>query len=133
MTNSSALTPVQEALFTALTADTALMAVVTGVFDTVPEPTLYPYVVIGEAIESPDNQLGQFGSRLSVTLHTWSRYRGMAETNTILNHVVRILDHAAVAIPGRTLIAIRLEQIITLRDTDPDLRHGVVRFTVETY
>lgn len=133
MTNSSALTPVQEALFARLTADSALMSVVTGVHDTVPEPTLYPYVVLGEAIETPDNQLGQFGSRLSVTLHTWSRYRGMAETNLILNHVVRILDHAPVAIAGRTLIAVRLEQLLTLRDTDPDLRHGVVRFTIETY
>lgn len=133
MSNSSALAPVQQAIFTRLTGDTALMAVITGVHDTVPEPSLYPYVVIGESIETPDNQLGQFGSRISATLHIWSRYRGMAETNTIINHVVRILDHAPVAIGGRTLIAVRLEQILTLRDTDPDLRHGVVRFTVETY
>lgn len=133
MANRSALTPVQTALYSTLTTDSTLMALVSGVYDSVPEPAVYPFVVIGEAIEMPANEHGSFGSRVSCTIHVWSEYRGFAQVNTMLDCLVRLLDHAPVVIGGRTLVAIRLEQILTLRDSDPDIRHGVARFTVETY
>ena len=38
----------QKAIYGALTGDSALMAMITGVHDHVPQDTAYPYVTIGE-------------------------------------------------------------------------------------
>ena len=79
MTAADVLTPLQAALYARLTGDAALMADISGVYDGPREGTAYPYVVLGEVIETADNALGQFGSESLVTLHVWSRAQGFKE------------------------------------------------------
>ncbi|MGW2547493.1 DUF3168 domain-containing protein, partial [Kitasatospora sp. NPDC001574] len=76
MSAAAPMGPLQAALYTALTADEQLTAMVTGVFDYVPEDTAYPYVVLGEAIETPHNTHDRYGRQTAITLHVWSQYRG---------------------------------------------------------
>jgi hypothetical protein len=133
--NHSALLPVQGAIYDTLTSDVELMGLA-GVYDNVPENVAYPYVVIGEGVETPSNNHGDFGSRVSATLHVFSEYRGYAQANAIVNRLMTLLDHNyGIVISGRNLVAIRHEQTVLTsnNDSDPDVRHAVVRFTFETF
>lgn len=132
MANHSALLPVQAAIYSTLTSDVTL-AGLASVYDEVPEAVAYPYVVIGEGIETPANAHNEFGSRVSATLHVFSEYRGYLEAATIVDRIMTLLDHESVTIAGRDLVAIRHEQTVLMHDTDPDVRHAVVRFTFETF
>lgn len=133
MANTTALGALQAAIYARLKADPALTAAVSGVWDEPPEGAAYPYVVIGDAVETPDNNLAAFGSRVVATLHVWSSYRGFSQANTIAGHLMRLLDHQPLTVAGRGLIAARHEQTITMRDPDTDVRHVAVRFAFETY
>jgi hypothetical protein len=130
--NETALLAVQAAVFNTLNGDTALSALA-GVHDHVPEGETYPYVVVGEGVETPDNTHDNFGSRVAATLHIWSHYRGYAEALQILGHLMRLLDHQDLEVLGRGFVACRHDQTVTMRDPDPDVRHVVVRFAFDTY
>jgi hypothetical protein len=132
--NDSALLDLQGALWANLQADAAL-AVDVGdrIYDEVPEDAARPYVTLGEAVETPANDVAAFGSRIAATLHIWSDYGGFAEALGIARHLVRVLDHQQLLVPGRALVLAHHEQTITMRDPDPDVRHVAVRFAFETY
>lgn len=131
--NSLAALPIQGAMFARIKGDATLNAAIGGrVHDDVPETAVYPYVVLGEAVETPDNEVAAFGSRVVTTLHVWSAYRGFKEALEIAGHLVRLFDRQPLTVAGRELIAVRHEQTITMRDPDSDVRHVAVRFAVET-
>lgn len=134
MTAPAPMLPVQQALYTRLTDDAALMDTVTGVYDYVPETAPYPFVVIGEATETPDNRHGAFGRQTVVTLHVWSKYRGYSQALAIGTIVTGLLDHQPLTITGLDWIATRFEFSQTLTDPEPpgDLRHLVLRYRVVT-
>lgn len=129
---NAALGPVQTAVYERLTGFEPLMSLVTGVYDEVPEGTPKPYVVIGEAQETPDNRHGGFGRQTVATLHVWSRQRGFSEATAIANEVIRALDHQPLSIADTRHIVTRFEFSQTLRDTDPELRHVPLRFRIVT-
>lgn len=126
--------PVQRALYTKLTGDTALMDLITGVFDWVDEDESYPYVVIGEAVETPDNAHDRHGSQTVVSLHVWSQYRGYAQALQIAARVLQVLDHTPLTIDGHHHVVTRYEFMQTLTDPEPpgDIRHVPMRFRVVT-
>jgi hypothetical protein len=130
--NGSALLAVQTALYTALTSDVTLSGLA-GIYDEVPEGVTFPYIVIGDAVETPANAHNEFGSRVAATIHAFSEYRGYAELLPIIDRLMSLLDHQALTIAGRDLVAIRHEQTVLMRDPDPDVRHAVVRFSFETF
>jgi hypothetical protein len=115
-----------------LNSDSELRALVTGIFDEVPEGQVHPYVVLGEAFETPDNTHDTFGREVVITLHTWSRYRGYAEVLRITDRIITLLDHQPLSITGHNVIAVRHEFAQTLRDPDPEIRHVPIRFRVVT-
>ncbi|WKV74723.1 DUF3168 domain-containing protein [Streptomyces sp. PCS3-D2] len=134
MTAPAALGPVQQAAYTLLTADTELMALITGVYDYVPEDVVFDYVTIGEATEIPDNRHGGFGRQTTLTLHVWTRYRGHARGQRIAARIVALLDHQPLTITGLHHVSTRFEFSQTLTDPEPpgDIRHIPMRFRITT-
>lgn len=128
----SAMGPIQSAIYTALTGDVTLAALVTGVYDWVPEGTAKPYVVIGETIATPRNAHDRFGRRNVATLHVWSGQQGMSEINTIMSRITAVLDHQTLTVTGHDAVMVHHEFEQTLNDPDPEIRHGVIRFAVTT-
>ncbi|PAN01041.1 hypothetical protein CJI59_13845 [Streptomyces sp. Alain-F2R5] len=126
--------PVQAALYARLKGDATLTGEISGVYDYVPEDVPYPFVVIGEATEVPDNWHGGFGRETVVTLHVWSRYQGYAQVLRIGARVTALLDHQPLTIEGLDHIATRFEFSQTLTDPEPpgDIRHLVLRYRVVT-
>lgn len=120
--------PLQEAIYARLTGDAALMGLVSGVFDEVPEATPYPYVVLGETTENRDEAHDRSGVDAAVVLHIWSRYRGYAEAAGILREIDRLLHHADLAVDGFQKVSIFSEQHQFIRDPNPDLRRAIVRY-----
>ena len=123
---------VQAAIYDVLSGDAALGALISGVFDEVPEGTACPYVVIGEALETPANSHDRFGRETVETLHVWSDHRGFSRVSEIAARVVALLDHQPLTIAGHHHVVTRYEFGQQLSDPVPHLRHTVLRFRVIT-
>ncbi|MEV7584389.1 DUF3168 domain-containing protein [Streptomyces erythrochromogenes] len=134
MTAPTALGPVQQAVYARLTGDAELKALITGVYDYVPEDVVFDYVTIGEATEIPDNRHGGFGRQTTITLHVWTRYRGHSRGHRITARIVELLDHQPLTIAGLHHVSTRFEFAQTLTDPEPpgDIRHTPMRFRIET-
>ncbi|MYS74169.1 DUF3168 domain-containing protein [Streptomyces sp. SID5926] len=126
--------PVQTAVYGRLKGDATLAGMISGIYDYVPEDVAYPFVVIGEALETPDNRHGGFGRETVVTLHVWSRYQGYSQALRIGARVTALLDHQPLTIEGLDHIATRFEFSQTLTDPEPpgDIRHLVLRYRIVT-
>lgn len=133
-TAPSPMLPVQGALHTVLAGDSALEDMVQGIYDYTPESVPYPFVVLGEAIETPDNRHGGFGRQAVSTLHVWDQYRGYARVLRIGARITELLDHQPLAVPGLNHIVTRYEFGQTLTDPEPpgNIRHLVLRYRVIT-
>ncbi|MFB7171085.1 DUF3168 domain-containing protein [Streptomyces sp. NPDC056254] len=130
----TALGPVQAAVYARLTGDAELMSLITGVYDYVPEAAAYPYVVIGEATEIPDNRHDGFGRETVPALHVWTRHRGHGPGLRIAARITALLDHQPLAIEGLRHVSTRFEFSQTLTDPEPpgDVRHIPMRFRITT-
>ena len=130
----SPMLPVQGALISLLRGDTALTTLVDSVYDYLPETAVYPFVVVGEAIETPDNAHDRYGRETVVTLHVWSQYRGYAQVLRIGARISQLLDHQPLPVAGMDHIATRFEFAQTLTDPEPpgDIRHLVLRYRIVT-
>ncbi|MFJ4631560.1 DUF3168 domain-containing protein [Streptomyces sp. NPDC088847] len=125
--------PTQAAIRDALLADVPLMDLITGVFDWVEEKQPYPYIVVGEAMETPANSHDRFGSEVLETLHIWDQSRGFAQSLTIAARVIQALDHTPLTIVGHVHRWTRFVSQQTLRDPEPPgLRHVPMTFRIGT-
>lgn len=117
----------QQALY-----DTLYGSIDGGVYDHVPPGAGYPYTVLGDTTEIPDDTHDGDGSEVTATLHTWSAAQGMEEVNQIGEAIDDLLHHDLLTIAGARNWSAEREFSETLRDRDPDtgriLRHRVVRY-----
>ncbi|MFM9629515.1 DUF3168 domain-containing protein [Streptomyces galilaeus] len=120
---ATALRPVQTAVYQKLTGSTALMALVSGVFDEVPEPAPYPYVSFGSILEYPDDAHDRQGLDVLVTLHVWSKALGNAQAADIFAALDDALDRVPLSVAGFTDVSIKHTQHQSIKDPDPDVRH----------
>ncbi|MGW9242579.1 DUF3168 domain-containing protein [[Kitasatospora] papulosa] len=133
-TAPSPMLAVQGAVLEVLYGDGTLAGMVESVYDYLPETASYPFVVLGEAVETPDNRHGGFGRQTVITLHVWSQYEGYAEALRIGERITELLDHQALNVPNLDHISTRYEFAQTLTDPEPpgNIRHLVLRYRVVT-
>ena len=111
---------------------TLLASGAASIVDHVPQSSAYPYVVIGEATARDFDCKSSDGMEQTLTIHTWSRYRGLKETKQIMAEIVNALDQANLSIAGHSLVLLRFEFSATFLDPDGLTRHGVQRFRAIT-
>lgn len=126
---STALWPLQEAIYVKATADDALMARA-PLYDEVPEDAVHPYITLGSITEVPDDAHDRQGLESTVVLHIWSRYRGYREGAEILAELDRVLDRKPLAVAGYTDVSIAHAHHQSARDPDPEIRHINVAYRV---
>jgi hypothetical protein len=126
--------PTRDAVLAVLTADAQLMGLLQGVKDFVPEDQAFPYIHLGESVETPANAHDRHGSEVLQTLHIWSQYRGYAQALTIAARVLQILDHRPLTIDGHVWRWTRFVSQQTLTDPEPpgDIRHVPMTFRIGT-
>ncbi|GGV13577.1 DUF3168 domain-containing protein [Streptomyces spectabilis] len=127
---TSALWPLQTAVYAKLTGHVPLMALVSGVYDEVPEQAAHPYVSLGSITESVDDAHNQRGLEAAVVLHVWSKYRGFREAAAILAALDAALDRQPLTVSGYRDVSIAHDQHQQLRDPDPQIRHINVSYRV---
>jgi|SRR5690606_17449793 len=123
-------TAVQTALFNALSTNLDIALLVSGVFDSVPDATGYPYITIGEAIHNEWDTDNTIGHQVSVTVHTWSRARGRAQTKAIQGEIYNALHRAHLTHPDYRFVGTDFEDSQTMMDADGLTRHGIQTFRI---
>ena len=123
----------QEAIFTALTGDAPLMAMITGVHDHVPQDTAFPYVTIGGGTAISWGAAGVDGVEATLVVELWSRERGHKDAKQILSEVHRVLDDADLPVSGHNLVRLDFEFTEFLLDADGITYHGIARYRAVTH
>lgn len=120
-------------LYDALKGNPTLLAIGGGldIFDHVPQEEAYPYVVIGELVETQfDNDDVQRMVSVSITVHSYSREWGRKETHAIQFEITKTLHRAILAAAGFDFVSIDHEQSQSFTDADGITRHGIIEFKI---
>lgn len=120
---ATGMRPLQTAIYQKLMASPDLLLLVSGVYDTVPEPAPHPFVSIGAISELPDDTHDAQGLATSVTLHVWSKAPGSSELFDIFAALDAALDRVPLSVAGFRQVSIKHAQHQTIPDPDPRVRH----------
>lgn len=139
----SPVQPFVDAFKSALEADTALMAVIKGVYGHLRETerTAYPYLVMGRRSRTDAGPMGLAGNRVSMQLDGWSGHQGASEMHGILGHVSRVMERRPnFRVSGFDVVqgslTCEFEDVFDEPDGDTPtktLYHGVQRWTCEIH
>ncbi|MDE3061210.1 MAG: DUF3168 domain-containing protein [Pseudomonadota bacterium] len=130
MANFSHL-PLQEAVYTALTGDSTLMALITGVYDRPPEGTVFPYVTLGESVGADWSNAGTVGMEHVFSVRVWSRQGGRKEAATIMERLHTLLHEANLTVTGQTLVMMKFSASQITLENDGWTYQGIMKF--QTY
>ena len=125
---------VQGAVYAALTAHAPLTALVRGIYDAQPRPLTgsdalqFPYVTIGEDTANDWSTDTASGADATITVHTWSRYRGRKEVKEIQAEIYAALHRQALTVAGYAFVSCDWISSDSLIDADGETRHGVQTF-----
>jgi hypothetical protein len=122
----------QKAVYAALSADTTLATLVTGVYDYVNSEAVFPYVVLGGGSNRDHSTKTTAGAEISFALHVYSREGGHKETLSIMERLHAVLHQAALSLTGHTLILMRFDGSDVARLSDGLTYHGAMRFRALT-
>lgn len=134
---------IQKSVYLALRASTNLSALLakdvndktkSAIYDNVPEAvdsgsdSVFPYVTIGDDTALEWDTDTSVGKEATLTIHSWSRYRGRKEVKQIQGAIYDVLHLSNLIITGYYSVLMRSEYSETLVDPDGLTRHGVQRF-----
>lgn len=123
-------TTAQELVFSALDGKLTSCTV----FDTAPflpegaPSTSFPYCVIGNDTTEPWDTDDTLGTQISLTLHFWSRAKGMKQVKALMDQAYGLLHRAALTKTGYSVIDCLFEFSEAMNDQDGQTKHGVQRY-----
>src|SRR5262245_39109584 len=131
---SSASWSLQQSVFAALTADSALTSLLGGarIYDDVPQGTGLPYLTLGQSTERDWSTGTEDGNEHILTLHVWSNARGKKQAHDIIAAVRSALHDQPLTLTGHRLVNLRHEFSEARRDPDGEAIHGIARFRAVT-
>ena len=113
MANRSALQAVQNAVYATLNADATLA---NKVFDEPPQEQALPFVVIGDAIEEPNDTFGRYGKAVTFTVTAWSTYAGYKQAQDYHAIALGLLNRATISVTNYDSVVIRFQRATAARD-----------------
>lgn len=125
----------QQAAFAELSANPSVQSVLGNpprIYDAVPRGAIFPYAVIGDGTENDWSTASDRGSEHIFAIHVWSRSEGHREAKEIAEAIRNVLDGAALALAGETLIGIRFVSADYARETDGETWRASLRFRAVT-
>lgn len=120
--------PMQKALYQQLTGNAPLMALVTGIYDRIPQGTPMPYIVLGDATLHDRSTKTSGGTEQLLTLRVWSREGGRKQAATIMEKVHSLLHEADILVEGQNLISIRFVSSAITLENDGYTYQGQMQF-----
>lgn len=122
----------QTAIYSKLTGDATLMALITGVYADVEQPNLpeadsvFPYVTIGnDQITAWDNKTLN-GASAICQIDVWSRSNNLIEAKAIGSAIHGALHHTALTITGASHIITMIESETYTKDPDGHTKRGLI-------
>src|SRR6185437_14088841 len=106
---TTAASELQTAVIATLTGNAPHMALVTGVYDAVPQQTAYPYEAIGALQENWADGFTDGMRRGMLQLDTWSHTPGRKECQTIQASQIALLNRQPLALATLHLVYLRLD------------------------
>lgn len=120
----------QEAIHTALSADTALatqLGAPARLYDTRPDDIIFPYAIYGRCQTKPVNADPGTTHEILQTLNVYSRYGGKREAKLSLGAIRDVLHQADLPLTGWTLVSLRVIFTDVLRAPDGFTTQGIIR------
>ena len=126
MSTQTSLSEVQTAIYSKLTGDTTLMAMLATPlmgtyavfgFGNVPENQPFPYITVGDAMEKPLNAFGTRGYVTMVKVHIWdSQFGGYQKAQQILARLNFLLDQQPMTLATQKLVYFLYQGAIPMND-----------------
>jgi hypothetical protein len=120
----------QTAVYETLTADSTLMSAVNGIYDHVPQSTLYPFISIGEDIATDFDSQGYNGALVNFDINIWTREPNKAGLKTIQGLVYDALHEADFSQSGFLFRKCVFNSSQNFLDDDGETFRGLQTFTV---
>lgn len=123
----------QKAIYSTLTGDVAVAALVDGrIYDAPPREPVFPYVMFG-ATDTRDWSTGsEAGAEHFVTLSVWSRYAGKSEALAAMAAIAAALHDGALVLDGHALVNLRVTETEARRESDGVTWRGMMRLRAVT-
>ena len=123
----------QQAVFSTLSADAALAALIGAghVHDHVPHAARFPYVTLGDVASEHWANLQTSGTLHRLALHVYSRGGGRKEVHQITDRLYALLHEGSLNLSGQSLLAMRFEGAEVTQEPDGISYHGKIRFRVQ--
>ncbi|WEX07734.1 DUF3168 domain-containing protein [Chelativorans sp. AA-79] len=127
---TAATLDLQEAVFAALKADSALVTALGGAkfHDVTPANLNFPYITFGRTSTYDWSTGTEEGSEHLFTLHVWSKQKGRREALALMERVRAALHEKDLALSGHDLVNLRLEFSDIRFDEDLAVFDGSMRF-----
>ena len=84
----------QESIYSTLNGDSTLTGLVTGIFDSVPDDSTLPVVIVGSQSTSDNGSKTLDGRDYIFNVDVYSDYRGMKEIKNIQKEIYRLLHES---------------------------------------
>lgn len=131
---TSAAIELQKAVFSALSADAALVAALGGarIYDHAPANAVFPYLTFGRTTVHDWSTDTDGGSEHFFTVHAWSKAKGKSEVLALIERVKAVLHDANLVLATHHLVNLRCEFDDARFNDDLSVYHGMVRFRAVT-
>lgn len=125
---------IQSAIYSKLVNSTAVMAMVKGVYDDVPQAAkaedngAFPFIVIGDDDYLNWDTDTEVGWQADFRVHIWSRYGGKKELLEIFSEVHNALNRTDTTTQSYDVLDINHVSVDSFVEPDGRTRHGVMQF-----
>jgi hypothetical protein len=127
--------PLQVGLVAMIRASGAIMAIVSDVYDAVPENAAFPFVVVGEGEETDASSFGQVAHDLTPDIQVWDRDGEMVASNSgsagfrraesVAELIAGLLDADTLTVTGHSVVVLNPRGAVEKSrpsNDDPSLR-----------
>jgi len=118
----------QQALYSRLNSDTVIAASVSGVYDTVPEGAVFPYIVVGNfsALDSSTNS--SVITEITFDIHAFSRTEGKLVVQQLASQIFELLHDYNLSVSGRVMSNLKFQSADFFVEEDGITYVSVQRF-----
>ena len=131
----SAAWEVQKALYDAMIADTTLTTMISSIIADEPKTDQdYPYIVLGDMTEIPDNRHRRLGYEITHTLHIHTKPYGLGfyTVEQILTRINTVLNMKRFTMATYHMLVCKFENAMTERDGDKRIVSARYRIIVDS-
>ena len=126
----------QKAIYAKLSADTALMSAIKGIYADVEQPSdagsndPFPYVTIGNDNHAPWDSKTFFGTQAICQIDVWSRKNNFLEVKQIGSMIREALHHQSLTIQDADHTMTVHQSSVYTKDPDGQTKRGMLMFNV---